>query len=57
MDNKVAPLELEANQVVSVEKNEPVKKSEEKTEKEWGNSLEFLMTLLSFAVGLGNVWR
>lgn len=52
--SKVAPSEVEeANQPV-VEKKEP---EAESSEKEWGNPIEFLMTLLSFAVGLGNVWR
>lgn len=51
---KVAPIE-EDNQVEGqvVE----VKAQDEEPHKEWGNPIEFLMTLLSFAVGLGNVWR
>lgn len=36
--------------------NGTVKKAQDES-KEWGNPIEFLMTLLSFAVGLGNVWR
>ena len=23
----------------------------------WGNHLEFLLTVVSYAVGLGNIWR
>ena len=26
-------------------------------EKQWTNPIEFLMTCIGFAVGLGNVWR
>ena len=24
---------------------------------QWGNQLEFVLTIVGFAVGLGNVWR
>ena len=36
------------------------KKEEEEEEAErgtWGNKLDFIMTALSFAVGMGNLWR
>lgn len=44
------------DKVAPLEENKPPKK-DEKSNEEWGNPIEFLMTLLSFAVGLGNVWR
>ncbi len=52
---KVSPLpDVAANGDVVVVND---KKKSEEAGKEWGNPIEFLMTLLSFAVGLGNVWR
>lgn len=31
--------------------------SKKETRKEWNNPIEFVMTCVGFAVGLGNVWR
>ncbi|XP_048844352.1 sodium- and chloride-dependent glycine transporter 1 [Brienomyrus brachyistius] len=46
----------------SVEQNgtvpgEPVKKDENLRRGNWGNQIEFVLTSVGYAVGLGNVWR
>ena len=54
--SKISPVEVPVQEINETDKKEIVEKAEA-SEKEWGNPIEFLMTLLSFAVGLGNVWR
>lgn len=53
---KVSPIQNDPIKTTD-EKKEEVQQDDDHGEKEWGNPIEFLMTLLSFAVGLGNVWR
>uniref|UniRef100_A0A8C2DNQ5 Transporter n=1 Tax=Cyprinus carpio TaxID=7962 RepID=A0A8C2DNQ5_CYPCA len=36
---------------------EPVKKDENSRRGNWGNQIEFVLTSVGYAVGLGNVWR
>ncbi|KAL4009295.1 hypothetical protein ACER0C_003147 [Sarotherodon galilaeus] len=36
---------------------EPMKKDENSRRGNWGNQIEFVLTSVGFAVGLGNVWR
>ena len=31
--------------------------TETKARGQWGNQLEFVLTIIGYAVGLGNVWR
>lgn len=36
---------------------EPAKKDENSRRGNWGNQIEFVLTSVGYAVGLGNVWR
>lgn len=36
---------------------EQVKKDENSRRGNWGNQIEFVLTSVGYAVGLGNVWR
>ena len=55
--SKISPVEVVPVQEINETGKKEIVEKEEASEKEWGNPIEFLMTLLSFAVGLGNVWR
>lgn len=44
-------------EIGSVEQSEIKKASEPKKREQWGNSLEFFISALGYAVGVGNVWR
>jgi len=41
----------------SNELTEENKINKKKEDNEWSNPIEFLMTCIGFAVGLGNIWR
>ena len=37
--------------------NEADRKADTPKREEWGNKIEFMLSCIGFAVGLGNVWR
>lgn len=57
-----APLSYSPPQFSSLLQNgavpgEPAKKDENSRRGNWGNQIEFVLTSVGYAVGLGNVWR
>jgi len=53
----IASSSLDSTQVLVNAVNGEVEETETKPRVQWDNKFQFILTLIGFAVGLGNVWR